>query len=164
MGPAPAQLLASARALCDAFASKAPPDELLSHFSTTHSISAFEHGLPLLAPFLGRPFTGRTGPTSVPAYFQLLTKYLTFEDMSFSDWAVDADARRVSLKGSARFTWAEGNGEGQGWDEKFVYMLDFDDEGKVTDYQVWADSGAAYLAHRGELAGKIKEFAETQDT
>lgn len=30
-------------------------------------------------------------------------------------------------------------------------MLDFDDEGKVTDYQVWADSGAAYLASKGQL-------------
>lgn len=39
----------------------------------------------------------------------------------------------------------------QSWDETFTYSLDFDDELKVTDYQVWADSGAAYLARLGKL-------------
>ncbi len=33
-------------------------------------------------------------------------------------------------------------------------MLDFDDEAKVTDYQVWADSGAAFLARKGQLNAK----------
>lgn len=41
--------------------------------------------------------------------------------------------------------------DGNEWNERFAYMLDFDDEGKVTDYQVWADSGAAYLASKGQL-------------
>lgn len=80
------RLLASATALCNDFAAKSPPDTILSHFSTTHAISATEHGLPLLAPFLGRTFTGRTaGPTSVEAYFALLQKYLTYENMSFGE-------------------------------------------------------------------------------
>ena len=67
------------------------------------------------------------------------------------EWVVDPDARKVACKGKARFKWTEGVGKGQGWDEKFAYVLDFDDEGKVTDYQVWADSGAAYLARLGQL-------------
>lgn len=79
------QLLAAAQALCDAFAAKAPLPELLAHFSTTHEISAHEHGLPLLAPFLGRTFKGRSGEDSVEAYFTLLQKYLTYDDMSFGE-------------------------------------------------------------------------------
>lgn len=151
MSPTRSQLLASAQALCNAFATKAPLPDLLSHFSTTHQVSAHEHGLPSLAPFLGRTFTNLTGPDSVEAYFQLLQQMLTYEHMSFGAWTVDADAQKVCTKGKARFTWIGGEGKGQTWDEQFVYMLDFDDEGKVTDYQVWADSGAAYLARRGEL-------------
>lgn len=66
-------------------------------------------------------------------------------------WIVDTEARKVSCVGSAKFTWTEGAGKGNWWEEKFVYHLDFDDEGKVTDYQVWSDSGAAYLAWNGKL-------------
>jgi len=157
-----ARLLASAQALCDAFASQATLDDLLSHFSTTHQITAIEYGEPCLAPFLGRPFTGRSGPTSVSTYFSLLQKYLKYEDMSFSEWVVDTESRKVCTKGSAKFTWIEGDGEGQAWDEEFVYVLDFDDEGKVTDYKVWADSGAAYLARHGELSTKRKELEASQ--
>lgn len=54
----------------------------------------------------------------------------------------------MSVKGQAKFTWIE---TCQSWDETFTYSLDFDDELKVTDYQVWADSGAAYLASIGRL-------------
>ena len=154
MSPTRSQLLASAQALCAAFASKASLDDLLSHFSTTHQVSAHEHGLPLLAPFLGRTFSGLTGPNSVEAYFKLLQQLLTYDHMSFSEWTVDAEARKVCTKGKARFTWVNGRGNGQWWDEEFIYMLDFDEEGKVTAYQVWADSGAAYLAMQGDLNAK----------
>lgn len=150
--PTRKQLLESAQALCAAFAAKADVGTLLAHFSSTHQISALEHGLPVLAPFLGRPFAGRAGPASVPAYFELLQQHLTYEDMSFGPYVVDADASRISVKGSAKFTWAEGAGTGQAWEECFVYILDFDQDAKVTDYQVWADSGAAYLARTGVLA------------
>ncbi|GBE86457.1 hypothetical protein BKA93DRAFT_623454 [Sparassis latifolia] len=158
MSPTRAHLQASAEALCSAFAAKADLETLLSHFSTTHQVSAVEYGLPLLAPFLGRRFTGLGGPESISTYFSLLTQYLTYEDMSFGEWVVDTEARKVCVKGRAKFTWTEGAGKGQSWDERFVYVLDFDQEGKVTDYQVWADSGAAYLARRGELADKAQEF------
>jgi hypothetical protein len=60
---------------------------------------------------------------------------------------------KVSVKGRAKFTWIE---TGQSWDETFTYSLDFDDESKVTDYQVWADSGAAFLARLGKLDGLRK--------
>jgi len=164
MSPTRSKLLASASALCDDFASKAPLPQLLSHFSTTHQISAREHGLPLLAPFLGRTFTGRSGSNSLETYFSLLQKYLTYEDMSFGDWTVDTEAQKVCAKGKARFRWIEGAGEGQWWDEQFTYMLDFDDEAKVTDYQVWADSGAAYLARKGQLNAEREESEKTSGT
>lgn len=162
MPPSRAALLASAQALCADFAASAPSDALLAHFSTTHRISAVEHGEPLLAPFIGRPFAGRAGPRAVPAYFALLSKHLAFHAMSFGAWVVDAHACRVCAKGRATFTWTEGPAAHQSWEEEFVYMLDFDDQAKVTDYQVWADSGAAYLARRGELADKRKEFEEAE--
>lgn len=63
----------------------------------------------------------------------------------------DVETRKISVEGSARFKWIEGVGEGQRWDEQFVYVLDFDDEAKITDYQVWADTGAAYLAQLGKV-------------
>ncbi|OSD02941.1 hypothetical protein PYCCODRAFT_1467250 [Trametes coccinea BRFM310] len=153
--PSRAQLLQSAQSLCNAFASKADINTLLSHFSSTHQISAYEHGLPVLAPFLGRPFSGRSGKTSVAAYFELLQKYLTYENMEFGEWVVDELAAKVSVCGSAKFTWIEGAGKGQSWEEDFVYVLDFDQAAKITDYQVWADSGAAYLARIGLLSQVI---------
>lgn len=75
--------------------------------------------------------------------------------MSFGDdggWIVDVESGKVSVKGKARFTWTE---TGQSWDEVFVYVLGFDlgeeGDGKVVRYEVWADSGAAYLARKGML-------------
>jgi len=49
----------------------------------------------------------------------------------------------TSVRGRARFTWKS---TGKAWDEIFVYRIQLDEEGKVLVYEVWADSGAAYLA------------------
>ncbi|KIJ57854.1 hypothetical protein HYDPIDRAFT_120262, partial [Hydnomerulius pinastri MD-312] len=117
----------------------------LSHFSTTHQCTAMEHGLPAFAPFLGRPFNGREGITE---YFSIIASLLTYENMCFSEYFADAEARKVSVKGRATFARITTN---ESWDETFTYVLDFDDENKVTDYQVWADTGAAYLASKGQL-------------
>jgi len=73
---------------------------------------------------------------------------LTYENMRFSEYIVDIENHKVSVKGQATFTWTKTE---ESWDEIFTYSLDFDDELKVTDYQVWADSGAAYLASLGKL-------------
>jgi hypothetical protein len=137
-----ADLLHSAESLCISFASKQPLETILSHFSTTHQTCCIEYGLPSFAPFLGRPFT------DPKEYFTLISALLTYENMQFSEYMVDTEARKVNVKGKARFTWIETE---QSWDEVFTYVLDFDDEAKVTDYQVWADSGACYLAREGKL-------------
>ncbi|KLO08562.1 transcription elongation factor S-II [Schizopora paradoxa] len=139
------QLLFSAQAFCDAFRDAKPIDEILGHFSSTDGVVAIEHGLPQLAPFLGRNFSGLDG---VKQYFETISSVLKYKDMCFSGFVVDEEARKASMKGKACFTWLS---TGQSWDEVFAYTLDFDAEGKIKKYEVWADSGAAYLAGRGEL-------------
>ncbi|KAI1340535.1 hypothetical protein F5Y15DRAFT_378960 [Xylariaceae sp. FL0016] len=162
-------LLAAATAFCEAFAKKKPLEEIMGHFAAERDreageesggavrISAFEYGLPCLAPFLGRKFEGMEG---VRRYFGLLADCLAYEDMRFGDYVVDAVAGRVGVKGSARFTWIEGEkGDGEGsWDEVFTYalgMVQQDGVWKVQSYEIWADSGAAYLARTGEL-GRVR--------
>ncbi|KAI1267431.1 transcription elongation factor S-II [Xylariaceae sp. FL1019] len=183
--PAPTreELLQAATSFCDSFAQKKPLEEILSHFpspssrtsQTPHSqsnnnenqaqkrneIIVHEHGLPELAPFLGRDFTGLAGARE---YFEIVGQCLEYEDMRFVEYIVDPNPRtetnegsgedrvngggKVVVRGKARFTWKETK---QSWDETFVYILCFDDSAKVTKYEVWADSGAAYLARRGAL-------------
>ncbi|KAF9240658.1 hypothetical protein BU15DRAFT_45629 [Melanogaster broomeanus] len=139
------QLLDAAKSLCDDFAQKKTTEIILSHFSQTHPCTALEHGLPAFAPFLGRSFNGREG---VLEYFSIIASLLTYDDMRFSEYFVDTEARKVSVKGRAAFTWISTK---ESWDETFTYVLDFDDESKVTAYQVWADTAAAYLASIGQL-------------
>ncbi|KAK5636677.1 hypothetical protein RRF57_012389 [Xylaria bambusicola] len=148
--PTRAELLKAATGFCDSFAQKKPLEEILSHFSTAkdEEIIVHEHGLTLLAPFLGRDFCGREGARK---YFEVVASYLSYEDMRFVEFVVDDAASaggKVAVRGKARFTWKETD---KSWDETFVYVLVFDSTAKLTRYEVWADSGAAYLASRGEL-------------
>lgn len=138
-------LLVVARIFCDAFASHKPPDDILSHFAKDDDILCVEHGLQQLAPFLGRQFNG---PDGARKYFTIISSLLSYQNMQFSDYFADAETLSVSVKGRARFTW---NSTGNSWDEVFTYRLTFNDQLKVKVYEVWADSGAAYLASRGEL-------------
>lgn len=139
------QLLAAAQTFCTSFASHKPPEETLALFSTSPSVTALEHGLPRLAPFLGREFRG---PDGIREYFSVISRHLTYENMRFGNYLVDDVEGKVSVRGEARFTWIS---SGQAWDEVFTYVLAFDEECKVLRYEIWADTGAAYLARRGEL-------------
>ncbi|KAJ3548824.1 hypothetical protein NMY22_g1108 [Coprinellus aureogranulatus] len=136
------QLKGAAQAFCDAFAEKKDVDYIVSLFSTTTPISAIEYGDPAQAIFLGRTFHGQDG---LKEYFGAITHLLSYEDMSFSEYVVDEEARKVAVKGKAKFTWKE---TGKSWDETFSYVLDFDEGGKLTRYQVWSDTGSAYMASR----------------
>ncbi len=138
-------LLSAAQAFCNTFAEQKPPEEIFSHFSSAKDVLAVEHGLPQLAPFLGREFRGQDG---IREYFQLLSSNLKYENMHFGNFVVDAEVSKVSCRGQARFTWTS---TGQGWDEVFTYVLEFDQDNKVKVYEIWADSGAAYLASKGQL-------------
>ncbi|KAJ9158458.1 Transcription elongation factor S-II [Coniochaeta hoffmannii] len=146
MPPSRDQLLHAAQTFCTSFASQKPPEEIFSLFSTSPEVTAYEHGLPQLAPFLGREYKGTDG---IKKYFLTISSHLTYENMRFSNYIVDEVERKVSVRGEARFTWIS---SGQSWDEVFTYVLAFDEDCKVTKYEIWADSGAAYLAERGELS------------
>lgn len=134
------------------------PDQILSTFTTNPKPLAHEHGLPQLAPFLGRSFHGQEG---ISNYFGLLSSYLEIENMTFEPeetWIVDESCMAVSLRGTATFTWKQTQ---QAWEETFFYRIkiaedvseDSEKHGslKVSEYQVWADTGAAYLASLGQL-------------
>ncbi|KIJ54247.1 hypothetical protein M422DRAFT_42439 [Sphaerobolus stellatus SS14] len=138
-------LLQAAQGLCNDFASRKDFDILLSHFSPSPDTQAIEYGEKLFAPFLGRTFEG---PKGVREYFCTLSQYLQYENMRFNEYVVDVEQKKVAVVGQARFTWISTR---ETWDETFQYVLDFDDQGKVKRYQVWADSGAAYLAREGRL-------------
>ncbi|KAG7096656.1 hypothetical protein E1B28_004071 [Marasmius oreades] len=140
-----AQLQTSAQSFCNALADNKDLDTVMSHFSTTHQVTAIEHGEKALAPFLGREYAGAP---AIRSYFETIGSLLSYEEMEFVEFVVDSHSRRVACKARAKFTWKS---TGESWEEKFAYMLDFDDEKKITDYQVWADSGAAYLARIGKL-------------
>jgi hypothetical protein len=138
-------LLSAAQSFCDAFSQKKAPDEIFSHFTTSNDVLIEEHGLSHLAPFLGRQFHGQSG---VKDYFECLSDHLSYENMRFSNFIVDSQSSQVSAKGHATFTWTK---TGQSWDEIFAYQLEFDDKNKVKTYEIWADTGAAYLASKGQL-------------
>jgi hypothetical protein len=146
MSPSRDQLLKAAQTFCTSFASQKPPEEIFGLFSTSPEVTAYEHGLPQLAPFLGREYKGTD---SIKKYFFKISSHLSYENMRFSNYIVDESVGKVSVRGEARFTWIS---SGQSWDEVFTYVLAFDDDCKVTRYEIWADSGAAYLAERGELS------------
>jgi hypothetical protein len=154
MAPTRNQLLAAAKAFCDDFASKEDVETVLSHFSATHQCSVIEHGeRSLTLPFLGQKFVGLP---AIRKYYELIGELLNYANMRFSEFIVDVECSKVAVKGRATFTWIA---TGETWDETFAYALDFDDELMVTDQQVWADSGAAYLASTGKLR-EVRKVSE----
>ena len=138
------ELLRSTRELCDAFSNHGTIEEIVDCFSSSRpeDIRLFEHGLPELAPFLGRSFRGIQG---IKDYFAVVSEYLSYQDddMSFSDYSVDTELKVVSVRGKAKFTWKS---TGKSWNEVFIYRIELDDDGKILIYEVWADSGAAYIS------------------
>jgi len=124
-------------------------EALLSHFAP--DCLALEHGHTTLARFLGKEYRG---PQGVKAYFDTLAGLLSYTDMHFPEYTVDVDHRRVWVLGSAMFTWNKTIQPvtlGNAWRETLVYRLEFDDQCKIKRYEVWADTGAAHLASRGQL-------------
>lgn len=116
-----ATLLPPVQSLLKALTATPPsPSEILKTFTSTPIPLVHEHGLPQLAPFLGRSFTGQDG---VARYFQLLGETVEIREMVFEDeemWCVDDVAMAVALRGRATFYW---KGSGQGWEETFFYRI-----------------------------------------
>ncbi|KAJ5592348.1 hypothetical protein N7537_009252 [Penicillium hordei] len=159
-----ADLLAPIHAFLEALTNPSPnPDNLLSTFTTSPNPLVHEHGLPQLAPFLGRPFTGKDG---IATYFELISSLLSIKNMVLEpeeNWVVDTSCMAVSFRGSATFVWKETR---QAWDETFAYRIKLAVDGSgsgsgsgerlaVCEYQVWADTGAAYLARLGRLGDLV---------
>ncbi|EJC98976.1 uncharacterized protein FOMMEDRAFT_128703 [Fomitiporia mediterranea MF3/22] len=134
MPPQRTDLLGAARAFCDAFANKQPIDNILSSFADALDTRCIEYGTDYVAPFLGRPFTGLDGAKE---YFTRVNQKLTYKDMHFSDFIVDTDELKVSVKGSATFTSKEYE---RSWDEVFTYRFEFDEQLKIKSYEVWGDT------------------------
>jgi hypothetical protein len=116
----------------------------ISAAKTTHQVSVIEHGNLLWRRL--RKTLHRS-----QKYFDVIQSLLSYGSMEFSHFVIDTDASTVALKGKAKFTWLSTK---ESWNETFAYILDFDEKGKVNHYQIWADSGAAYLARIGKLDEK----------
>lgn len=177
------KLLDRAKAFCTAFSAKQmpTPKTILNEHFTKNSPRITEH-CPNFAqarlPFLGRTFEGVDGCLE---YFRLLGETLKFEpaDDCFptrdSGFVVDPEAKvsnadEATGYGSRTGAWAGGvvsvvgHGTftsvrtGKAWDEQFIYRLsEFDEEGKVGHWEIWADPLSAWLAVGGE------ETLEKQD-
>lgn len=141
-----------------------PREVLAKHFTSKPKIT--EHG-PEWAnarlPFLGKTFSGVDECVS---YFDLLSQTLRMY-MGMTTWPgeegfiVDEDAvdfrgqegqevsrGAVSVVGKARF---ESVKTGKDWNEQFIYRLsNFDTEGKIGHWEIWADPLSAWVAVGGD--------------
>lgn len=146
--PTAAALRTSAHAFCSALRDPPAPPELLStYFTSAPRIT--EHG-PAWAqtrlPFLGKTFQGHEGCLE---YFTLLGGVLKMqlpEDAvpGPGGFIVDAESGMVSVVGKGYF---ESKKTGKGWHEQFIYRLsDFDAEGKIGYWEIWADPLSAWEA------------------
>ncbi|KAF2831317.1 hypothetical protein CC86DRAFT_137659 [Ophiobolus disseminans] len=144
-----AALRKTTHAFCHTLISPPPPSELLStYFTSSPKITEYgpEWSRSRL-PFLAKTFTGKDG---CEEYFKIMTDVL---EMSLpadafpkpdEGFIVDAEAGMVSVVGKGRFTAKK---TGKGWDEKFIYRFsEFDAEGKIGHWEVWADPLSAWEA------------------
>ncbi|KAI9741413.1 MAG: hypothetical protein M1818_004219 [Claussenomyces sp. TS43310] len=144
-----------AHAFCQTLSSPPAPTQLIDKYFTSDP-KITEHG-PAWAnaelPFLGRTFAGKG---ECLRYFELLAASLTMHlgPDSFPaphDFTVDAGAGRVSVVGRGRF---ESVSTGKAWSEQFVYALsDWDDEGRLGHWEIWADPLSAWVAVQGDPKG-----------
>ncbi|KAL4884819.1 hypothetical protein BJY04DRAFT_170861 [Aspergillus karnatakaensis] len=152
-------------ALTTALTSGADLNTLLSTFTVSPAAIAHEHGHPKLATFLGRTFRGHKG---VGEYFTLVERQMRIKEMEFNrecDWVVDAEKKTVCLRG--RGVW-ENKLTSEQWVEIFAYRVELAEEEwegckdkgelKVKSYEVWADTGAAFLAEKGKLRNMDTDY------
>ncbi|OEU08587.1 hypothetical protein FRACYDRAFT_249480 [Fragilariopsis cylindrus CCMP1102] len=125
------ELLRSTKELCNVFANHGTIEEIISCFSSKGQSNT---------PFIGRSFYGIQGITD---YFTIISNTLEYENMYFYDYTVDIETKVVSVRGKAKFIWKSTK---KYWNEIFIYRIQLDNEYKILIYEVWADTGAAYLA------------------
>ena len=117
----------------------------LKYYTLEEPVSVHEDAVPQFAPFLGRNFVGIH---DVREHFATILSSASYGRMIFKDHIADIRSRQVSVRGQAVFT---SEISGQSWNEIFIYVLDFDNEDRVKRYQIWADTGAAFIASRSVL-------------
>ncbi|PQE03222.1 transcription elongation factor s-ii protein [Rutstroemia sp. NJR-2017a BBW] len=151
MAPSKETLRNRAVEFCQSFVDALPPDSTLSqHFSSNPKIT--EHG---------KTFSGRKGDSSSAGdqtcddYFTILSKTLKFEpspatfpppESFIVDETCEINGKKgvVSVVANGTFRSID---TGKGWDETFIYRLsEFDDEGKIGHWEIWADTYSAWEA------------------
>jgi hypothetical protein len=160
-----------AQTFCTAFTDlpNNPPAKILSEHFTTENPRITEHGpswANTLLPFLGKTFCGIEG---CKEYFALLAQTLEFIPLQDSfprskeGFIVDdcaevgtADAGvgkgwdgrgAVVIVGKGKFKAVKTEKE---WEERFIYRLsEFDEDGRIGHWEIWADPLSAWVAVGG---------------
>lgn len=177
----------TALSFCTCFTMGKAPSQILDDHFTPAAPRITEHGPTWAAarlPFLGHTFTGRD---MCMQYFELLGSILAFEPVedtfpSEEGFVVDPEAvdepvndlhstvfyaeqedkegvQRgvVTVTAKARFRAVK---TGWSWEERFIYRLsEFDENGKIGHWEVWADPLSAWMA-----VGNDEPGAEEQKT
>ncbi len=160
-----ALLLETSSSFCGSLFTPPPPKALLSkYFSFRPRIT--EHGRAWAQsrlPFLGKTFSGLD---ECMQYFELLSQTLSmdlpsdaFPTVSEGGFVVDVDAEVEGKQGKGVIT-VVGKGRfnslktGKGWSESFIYRLSgFDDDGRIGNWEIWADLLSAWIAVGGGQVG-----------
>ena len=88
---------------------KAPVDEYLEHFAPdSDNVSAVEHGLTAIAPFMGKDFEGRSG---VREYFGWKREIVKTISLRFDEYCVDAELGVVNVRCRGKYMWRETQNE-----------------------------------------------------
>jgi hypothetical protein len=120
-------LRSAAESLLADIAAQKTPQSLLSHFSTTQTVTIQHNYVHSTTPHLF------VGLHAVRSYFDLLALHWTRDDMQIHEYTDDADKRRVVVKANVRWTWRRSK---KSWREEFTCTLDFDEWLKVSKFVV----------------------------
>jgi hypothetical protein len=152
------RLLNTTRKFCAALISPPSPSDLLSQFFRPDNPRITEHGPSWASsrlPFLGETFAGVQGCVK---YFEVLSEVLEMSlpedafpgadgfivDTNSGENKEGASKGMVSVVGKGTF---KSKKTGKGWDEEFIYRFsDFDDEGRIGHWEIWADPLSAWVA------------------
>jgi hypothetical protein len=159
-------------AFCQAFLRSAPPPEILDHSFVPDNPKITEHG-PSWArsrlPFLAKTFSGRK---ECEDYFTILVEVLDFlpaadtfpgpdgivVDAEAGEGDETADGRKGIVHVRAKGTF-RAKKTGNQWQEVFAYRLsDFDEQGRIGHWEIFADPLSAWMAVGNEDLEKVQNL------
>ncbi|KAF2214036.1 hypothetical protein CERZMDRAFT_38463 [Cercospora zeae-maydis SCOH1-5] len=147
------KLIATSHAFAKALETPLSPEDLLSKFFTS-SPKITEHG-----PAWARnrlPFIAKTyfGPDEFVEYFKTLSEVLFMKPdptPAIEQFAVQVNAGLVIVQGAGGFKSVK---TGKSWKETFIWKFsEFDQEGKIGHWEIWADPLSAWNAVNDGQAG-----------